>query len=54
MIVMTAALNVAGYDYESGARQLSALRRQIREDLKGADPGLVQRLVAYFQKHRYG
>src|SRR5262245_58841782 len=53
-IVMMAALNIAGYDYESGNRQLSTLRRQIREDLKGADPGLVQRLRAYFQKHRKG
>src|SRR5882672_2782123 len=54
LIVMMAALNIAGYDYESGNRQLSALRRQIREDLKGVDPDLVQRLRAYFQKHRKG
>ena len=54
VIVMMAALNIAGYDYESGNRQLSALRWQIREDLKGADPGLVQRLRNYFQKHRKG
>jgi hypothetical protein len=49
-----AALNIAGYDYESSNRQLSALRRQIREDLKATDPGLVGRLRAYFQKHRKG
>src|SRR5499426_3957111 len=48
VILMMAALNVAGYDYESGGRQLSALRRQIREDLKATDPGLVGRLRAYF------
>lgn len=54
VIVMMAALNIAGYDYESGNRQLSAMRRQIREDLKGADPDLVQRLRNYFQKHRKG
>src|SRR5262245_30138313 len=54
VILMMAALNVAGYDYESGGRQLSALRRQIREDLKDVDPGLVQRLRSYFQKHRKG
>jgi hypothetical protein len=54
VILMMAALNVAGYDYESGGRQLSALRRQIREDLKETDPGLVQRLRSYFQKHRKG
>jgi hypothetical protein len=54
VIVMMAALNIAGYDYESGNRQLSALRRQIREDLQGADPNLVQRLGKYFQSHRKG
>src|SRR5215510_12390305 len=54
VIVMMAALNIAGYDYESSNRQLSALRRQIREDLKATDPGLVGRLRAYFQKHRKG
>jgi hypothetical protein len=54
VIVMMSALNIAGYDYESGNRQLSVLRRQIREDLKGLDPNLVQRLHAYFQKHRKG
>src|SRR5215468_4099677 len=54
VIVMMAALNIAGYDYESGNRQLSALRRQIREDLVNTDPGLVQRLRNYFQKHRKG
>jgi len=54
VIVMMAALNVAGYDYESGGRQLSALRQQIREDLKGANPDLVRRLNHYFQSHRKG
>jgi hypothetical protein len=54
VIVMMAALNIAGYDYESGNRQLSALRRQIREDLKATDPGLVGRLRSYFQRHRKG
>jgi hypothetical protein len=54
VIVTMAALNIAGYDYESGNRQLSALRRQIREDLKGVDPDLVRRLRDYFQRHRKG
>src|SRR5262245_37603229 len=54
VIVTMAALNIAGYDYESGNRQLSALRRQIREDLKNTDPGLVQRLRNYFQRHHKG
>jgi hypothetical protein len=52
VIVMMAALNVAGYDYESGNRPLSALRRQVREDLKQTNPALVEKLKAYFQAHR--
>jgi hypothetical protein len=44
VIVMMAALNVAGYDYESGNRSLSALRRQVREDLKQTNPVLVEKL----------
>jgi len=54
VIVMMAALNIAGYDYESGNRQLSALRRQIRDDLKNTAPDLVQQLRGYFQRHRKG
>jgi len=54
VIVMMAALNIAGYDYESGGRQLSTLRQQIREDLKSANPDLVRRLSNYFQAHRKG
>ena len=52
VIVMMAALNVAGYDYESGNRQLSALRRQIREDLRNINPTIVGKLRAHFQEHR--
>lgn len=54
VIVTMAALNLAGYDYESGNRQLSALRQQIREDLKNTNPDLVRRLRDYFQAHRKG
>jgi hypothetical protein len=54
VLVTMAALNVAGYDYESGNRQLSALRQQIREDLKNTNPDLVRRLRDYFQAHRKG
>ncbi|HZS09965.1 MAG TPA: hypothetical protein VFD58_34375 [Blastocatellia bacterium] len=52
VIAMMAALNVAGYDYESGNRQLSALRQQLREDLKNTDLDLVRRLRDYFLKHK--
>ncbi len=54
VIVMMAALNVAGYDYEPGNRQLSSLRRQLREDLKAISPELVGKLRSHFEAHRKG
>jgi len=54
VIVMMAALNVAGYDYEPGNRSLSALRQQIREDLKNTNPELAGKLRNHFQTHRKG
>lgn len=54
VIVMMAALNVAGYDYEPGNRSLSVVRSRLREDLKGIDEDLVRRLRAHFQTHRKG
>lgn len=54
VIVMMAALNVAGYDYEPGSRQLSAWRQQLRADLPNVNPELVARLRAHFQTHRKG
>ncbi len=53
-IVMMAALNVAGYDYEPGSRQLSALRQQVREDLKNTNPELIRKLRNHFQAHHKG
>ncbi|MFN0086189.1 MAG: hypothetical protein ACKVX9_12450 [Blastocatellia bacterium] len=54
VIVMMAALNIAGYDYEPGGRSLSPIRQMIREDLKNANPELIRRLRAHFLAHRGG
>lgn len=54
VIVMMAALNVAGYDYEPGGRALSVVRQQLRNDLSQIRPELVQRIRSYFQSHRKG
>jgi tetratricopeptide (TPR) repeat protein len=54
VIVMMAALNVAGYDYEPGNRPLSALRQQLREDLKHVSPALARKLRDHFVAHRQG
>lgn len=54
VIVMMAVLNVAGYDYEPGNRPLSALREQMRQDLKSTNPELIRKLSNHFQAHRKG
>ncbi|MFN7621838.1 MAG: hypothetical protein ACK5RS_01690 [Acidobacteriota bacterium] len=54
VIVMMAALNMAGYDYEPGGRALSVVRQQLRNDLREIRPELVQRIRSYFQAHRKG
>lgn len=54
VIVMMAALNVAGYDYEPGTRQLAALRQRLREDLANTSPELIRQLRDYFLKHKKG
>jgi tetratricopeptide (TPR) repeat protein len=50
MIVM-AALNLAGYDYEAEGT-LSPLRARLRQELASMDRGLRGRLAAYFQAHK--
>ncbi len=54
IIVMMAALNLAGFDYEPGNRPLPALRRQIREDLKNTKPELIQRMRDHLKSHSKG
>lgn len=54
VIVMMAALNVAGYDYESGNRQITGLRQQMREDLKNTPPEVVRKLRNHFLAHSKG
>ncbi|MDQ3011754.1 MAG: hypothetical protein M3X11_13730, partial [Acidobacteriota bacterium] len=54
VIVMMAALNVAGYDYESGSRQIAGIRQQMRQDLKDTPPAIVRKLRDHFLAHRKG
>jgi hypothetical protein len=54
VIVMMAALNVAGFDYEPGNRPLSASRLQAREDLKSIKPDLIRRMRDHFKSHSKG
>lgn len=51
VLIMMAALNLAGYDYEEGS--FGALRGLVRDELAAStDPDLVARLRAYYASHR--
>src|SRR5205085_4860807 len=51
-LVVMAAINVAGFDSESGGQPLSPLRAELRKDLTGVDPQLRARLAAFYKAHR--
>lgn len=51
ILITMAALNLAGYDYESDGK-FSALRAQMREDLKTTDPALVAKMQSFYRSHR--
>lgn len=47
-----AALNMAGFDYETGGQPLSPARAALRKDLAGLDPKVKEKLAAFYQAHR--
>lgn len=51
-LVVMAAINMAGFDAETGGQPLSAARAQLRKDLASIDPDLKARLGAYYRSHR--
>jgi tetratricopeptide (TPR) repeat protein len=51
--VVMAAINIAGFDYETGGQALSPARAELRKDLATRVPADVkQKLAAYYQAHR--
>lgn len=50
--VVMAALNIAGFDHETGGQPLSAARAELRKDLSKLDPQVKQKLAAFYQAHR--
>lgn len=50
--VVMAALNMAGFDYETGGQPLSHARAELRKDLAGLDPKVKEKLAAFYQAHR--
>jgi tetratricopeptide (TPR) repeat protein len=51
-VVVMAALNIAGFDYESGGQQLSPARAELRKDLAKLDPQIKEKLASFYQAHR--
>ncbi|HKP87420.1 MAG TPA: hypothetical protein VJZ26_15055 [Blastocatellia bacterium] len=52
MFVVMAAINLAGFDYESGGQPLSPARAEIRKDLATLNPQLKEKLAAFYRAHR--
>lgn len=50
--VVMAAINMAGFDYETGGQPLSPARAEIRKDLGKLDPAVKEKLAAYYKSHR--
>lgn len=48
MVVM-AALNIAGFDYEPGGHPLTPLRAEVRRDLVGIDSALRERIARFYK-----
>jgi len=52
VFAVMAALNAAGYDYETSDRQMSAARQMVRQEVRKADAKLLGRLQAFYIEHR--
>jgi len=50
--VVMAALNAAGFDFETGGQPLSLARAELRKDLAGLDPTLKEKLASFYRAHR--
>jgi len=50
--IVMAALNAAGFDYETGGQALSPARAELRKDLAKVDPQVREKLAAFYKAHR--
>ncbi|HEY3138845.1 MAG TPA: tetratricopeptide repeat protein [Blastocatellia bacterium] len=50
--VVMAAVNAAGFDYETGGQPLSPARAELRKDLSKLDPAVKEKLAAFYKAHR--
>lgn len=49
-----AALNAAGFDYETAGKDMSEIRQRIRQELQQTDASLLEQLRTFYQSHRGG
>jgi len=50
--IVMAALNMAGFDYETGGQPLSPARAELRKDLARLDPQVKAKLAAFYGAHK--
>lgn len=53
VFTVMAALNAAGFDYETPGKQMSPLRQTLRRELERLDPTLLERMKTFYQTHRF-
>ncbi|HET8676619.1 MAG TPA: hypothetical protein VFO63_12565, partial [Blastocatellia bacterium] len=51
-LVVMAAINLAGFDYEAQGQPLSPARAELRKDLANLNPQIKQELAAFYKSHR--
>jgi tetratricopeptide (TPR) repeat protein len=51
-LVVMAAINVAGFDYEAQGQPLSPARAELRKDLANLNPQIKQELAEFYKAHR--
>jgi len=54
VFTVMAALNAAGFDYETPGKEMSEVRQGIRQELQQTDPELLAQMRAFYQEHRQG
>ncbi len=51
-LIAMAAINMAGFDHETGGQPLTPARAELRRDLAKIAPDLKEKLAAYYKSHR--
>ena len=52
LLAVMAALNAAGFDYETPGKEMSVIRVKVRDRLQHLEPTLLQRLNSFYETHQ--